>query len=257
MSTLSLRKIKHDSSSVDNIQLNSNGNTSVGTTNVAGVPLEVGGSVALGRISNTAYSRFLGIGGSGGTFINGTTGGGYIEFTNDTSYNNEIHLVTHWSGNQHARVLSADYKGRVTMPYQPAFLVTRNAGDSGSLSANTVLPFNYTIFNRGNHFNTSTYTFTAPVAGVYMFYTHLYHQLPASTTTRIMIKKNGSEVFQGTDVIPHAFVANYEGVTRDMTSQTSYVIDMNVGDYVNVAVRNGQAGRFYGGHSLFYGYLLG
>jgi hypothetical protein len=153
--------------------------------------------------------------------------------------------------------IAIDSSARVRMPYQPAFVVTKNGGVSGTLSSNTVLDFSYSVLNRGSHYNTSTYRFTAPVAGYYMFYVHLYHQLSAGGYTRIMIKKNGTELTQGTDVIPHAFVQTNSAGAGDYTSSTSIIFDLAVNDYVNVAVRTGQNAQWYGGHSLFYGYLLG
>ena len=60
-----------------------------------------------------------------------------------------------------------DSAGRVTKPAQPLAIIgtTQN---NWSPSAGDVLPFNYSNTNRGNHYNTSNYTFTCPVAGDYM-----------------------------------------------------------------------------------------
>ena len=57
--------------------------------------------------------------------------------------------------------------GEVTKSSQPLAIIgtTQN---NWSPSAGDVLPFNYTNTNRGNHYNTSNYTFTCPVAGDYM-----------------------------------------------------------------------------------------
>jgi hypothetical protein len=152
-----------------------------------------------------------------------------------------------------------DSSGRVTTPYQPAFAVSKNGGASGTLTSDAVLDFGFVISNRGSHYSTSTNRFTAPVAGHYMFCVHLYHNntagnMPNGATSRVMIKKNGTQYSNGTDVIPHAFV---QGNGADMTSSTSIILDLAVNDYVTVAVRTGQTACFYGGHSHFYGYLLG
>lgn len=64
-----------------------------------------------------------------------------------------------------------DTSGRVTMPYQPYLRATVANGttaiDFGTTHANVTVPYNQIVENTGNHFNTSTYQFTCPVAGVY------------------------------------------------------------------------------------------
>ena len=57
--------------------------------------------------------------------------------------------------------------GEVTKSSQPLAIIgtTQN---NWSPSAGDALPFNYNNTNRGNHYNTSNYTFTCPVAGDYM-----------------------------------------------------------------------------------------
>ena len=58
-----------------------------------------------------------------------------------------------------------DGAGRVTMPYQPAF----DAYNFTPLVGAGSIVWTSTRFNTGNHFNTSTGLFTAPVSGVYSF----------------------------------------------------------------------------------------
>ena len=60
--------------------------------------------------------------------------------------------------------------GYVTQPLQPAFLADMSATQS-NLSINTThdVQFNREIFDNNADFNTSTYTFTAPVTGRYQF----------------------------------------------------------------------------------------
>jgi len=67
-----------------------------------------------------------------------------------------------------------DKYGRRTLQYQPGCKVSidtnSQGGGNNTQTGNTVLPFNSTGFgyNIGNHFNTTTHTFTAPLAGRYL-----------------------------------------------------------------------------------------
>ena len=66
-----------------------------------------------------------------------------------------------WDGNR-VEVPSAFF-----MPNRPAFHAYR---DAGNVAAANQIIFNGTRLNRGNHYNTSTGFFTAPVAGPYWFF---------------------------------------------------------------------------------------
>jgi len=70
-----------------------------------------------------------------------------------------------------------DSSGRVSMPYQPAFRATRESSSINIQSAQR-LPYNSTSANGGfdntNSYSTSTFIYTAPVAGVYFFQASTY-----------------------------------------------------------------------------------
>ena len=70
--------------------------------------------------------------------------------------------------------LNIDNSGRQLTPARPAFRAYLT-GDQSAPSANTfaTVQYNATNYNIGGHYNTSTYTFTTPVAGIYYFY-HSY-----------------------------------------------------------------------------------
>ena len=57
--------------------------------------------------------------------------------------------------------------GTITAPLQPAFLVQKSAGTLNNVSNNDNLPYSAEIFDQGNNFDTSNFTFTAPVSGRY------------------------------------------------------------------------------------------
>ena len=64
---------------------------------------------------------------------------------------------------------------QITKSTVPAFFVYNSTNDwFSNVSAGTLIQFNTAKFNLGNHFNLSTYKFTAPVAGLYQFNVRTY-----------------------------------------------------------------------------------
>ena len=67
--------------------------------------------------------------------------------------------------------------GEITMPLQPAFLVTlgtQMSNISNSPASFTTVEFDTEVFDQNSDFNTTNYTFTAPVTGRYFIYSTLY-----------------------------------------------------------------------------------
>lgn len=65
--------------------------------------------------------------------------------------------------------LSIDTSGRITMPNKPMFAAGRSANSARTESSTyVVVPWDTATINDGNY-DTSTYAYTTPVAGVYMF----------------------------------------------------------------------------------------
>jgi hypothetical protein len=63
--------------------------------------------------------------------------------------------------------MTIDNSGAVTKPLQPAFSAQVSSTYSILVSQHQNLPFATEIFDQNADFNTSTYTFTAPVTGKY------------------------------------------------------------------------------------------
>lgn len=125
----------------DAITVDSSNNVGIGT-NSPTEPLEVSGGKI--RIGNTK----IGHAGSGGSW----------DMTFET-----------YSGGYFER-MRIDASGRVTMPYQPAFHAIYSNGYSYTFNgSNRLATYGRAILNRGNHYNTSTSLYTAPVSGVYQF----------------------------------------------------------------------------------------
>jgi len=100
-----------------------------------------------------------------------TSGGGgrsaVVGFDPSSTTSSENHTFI---GDGSSKFLKVDNVGHVTKPLQPAFQATLNGHQSNIAvgSAVTVL-FATEIFDQNADFDTSTYTFTAPVAGRYQF----------------------------------------------------------------------------------------
>ena len=112
-----------------------------------------------------------GSGNTGITIASGNTSGGNIFFADDggvqrgkVAYDHNADSMTLRSGNNDSLII--DSTGAVTKPLQPAFLATIGSIQS-NVADNTTLNFSSEIFDNNADFNTSNYTFTAPVTGKY------------------------------------------------------------------------------------------
>ena len=103
-----------------------------------------------------------------------STYGGDILYTADNRGAGGRHRFGYWNGTSFTNTMTLDSSGRLSIPNQPSFrsysstyngttgIFTSFASSSGTGSIAT------TFRNIGNNFNTSTGTFTAPIAGRYL-----------------------------------------------------------------------------------------
>lgn len=154
------------------------------------------GKVAIGT-TTTSANILTGIttGGNSSNIYLGATGTGNAEIVLDASNGDfagsDYYMlrqlntldVEHWlgvsgdhifktsAGTERMRISSG---GSITKPYQPMFQVRCAAGQtSRPIDTTQQVAFNNEIFDTGGNFNTSTYTFTAPVTGKYQFNVYL------------------------------------------------------------------------------------
>ena len=146
--------------------------------------------------------------------------------------------------------MNIDGSGRVTKPNQPSFRAGSSGGIStGSSISTLVLP--NVKHNVGNHYNSSNYTFTCPVAGIYYFGFHgNVRDVGGNATTSVygQIMKNGSRVgiYYSSD--------NPDGAWHLISGQA--VVSCAANDAILVS-SNANAYWDSSDWTQFYGHLLG
>jgi hypothetical protein len=127
-----------------------------------------------------------------------------------------------------------------------------------------VIPFSYTAgngyYNVNGCYNTSTYRFTAPVTGFYLFKFHAYIYFPDSGLNRYChpgFTVNSDVARNGTGAHPYkirqyGIPANY-GQDTDMCD----MFYLNAGDYIQAVMYVGNGIQVYAAFSSFNGSFLG
>ena len=149
--------------------------------------------------------------------------------------------------------LAVDSAGRVTMPYQPAFVVYRASGNyaiSGGIAESII--YDTAETNIGGHFNTSNYRFTAPVSGLYHFSASINnYNMATGTAFRCQLHKNGASYAMGT--------FTYTSNGGDHNVVFSGELQLSSGDYVEMMRYTSNACTVSAGRlwNWFSGYLIG
>jgi len=139
-----------------------------------------------------------------------------------------------------AGAMVIDSTGAITMPFQPAFSASL-AGIQYDIptGADTTMMFASERFDLGSDFNTSTYTFTAPVTGKYQLNVHLRVDNMDTATTYYRVKvETTNQRYQMAIITPtYASDPTYNNMA------TSVLADMDAGDtaYVMLNVSGGAA----------------
>jgi len=98
------------------------------------------------------------------------------------------------SGSGFATAMIIDANGQITKPLQPAFHVINGADNGNIATNNTEITVNFSTesFDVNSDFNTTNFTFTAPVTGKYQFNVSLSVSQIDTAATQYLIRLNTS-----------------------------------------------------------------
>jgi len=155
---------------------------------------------------------------------------------------------------EHMRI---DGVGRVTKPDQPAFWAYCTADTNINVSSGTPVEFDAERFDVGSNFDTSTYTFTAPVTGKYFFSAGCRIDLVDTAASYYRLR-----VITSNQELSTIFDPNFSADLNYQTHQLASMFDMDAGDTASVNIL--QSGGHTSSHvnsninyTWFTGYLLG
>lgn len=244
--------------------LTANDTTIVGSANVTGV-FTAGNTTITGR-ANFDSSLWNNTTGGDVHIRNSSTVGAALTLkpTNSASFANGWSLyagattaaigdgsIGFWNHTVGQAQFYVDQVGRLRLPYQPSFFAYHNASDV-YYTPNQILPYQNTLHNLGGHYNASTSTFTAPIAGTYLFSATANAAADSNNidVPRAYWQVNGSNIgfnvhFRGSDSLT-------EGL--DQRSAT-IILQLSANDTVRIQVQVGRWDLFGANH--FCGYLLG
>jgi hypothetical protein len=131
--------------------------------------------MAVLKIRNAADNDWIDIGASAGNKIYDADQDTKVQCEESTDED----IIRMDAGGNEIWVGTAD--GYITKPLLPCFSVQLSAHQSNMATSPTTITFNTERIDRGSDFDTTTYTFTAPVTGVYQLQANMaWGDMPAA-----------------------------------------------------------------------------
>jgi len=154
--------------------------------------------VGIGTSSPNADGRLDVVGGRIRQQYTGASAGmlfGQYDSSGTAHVTNQANAVL-WFGTNNIERMRIDSSGRVTMPYQPSFCAVSTTSTNIAAGTPVIVPLGATLVNVGSHYNTSTYRFTAPIAGQYEFSLSamMHGSAGAGSNASLRLYKNGSQL---------------------------------------------------------------
>ncbi len=223
------------------VWITSGGSVGVGVSSVGtNVKFRVNGNRSFFQANGEVYCVGVEYGpGGGATYI-----GSSNSATPDMIFSNS-------SGTEIMRVSNSGLRTNV---YQTAFSAVNNG--TPAISPASVIPINSEKFDVGNNFNTSTYTFTAPIAGKYLFsYSVRFDGYPANYYLHPGLQKNGTTISESQSI--NAIGSSVGDAYMSLTN--TLVLDLAANDAIRLydGSEGGTTGTYLGAQTHLTGYLLG
>jgi len=153
-----------------------------------------------------------------------------------------------YQGSSPTLAMKYDSAGRVTTPSQTMFAASASGAPSSTTSSGNYIPYLNVISNVGSAYNSSTYKFTAPVSGIYMFQMNLYSN--GSTNGSVRFCKND---VNSSSSGPLVQLAN--GNTSYPSYGVGVIESLSAGDTFGIKCTFGSV--YNDADTWFSGYLLG
>jgi hypothetical protein len=153
------------------------------------------------------------------------------------------------AGGVYSKALNINSSGYVTQPFQPMFVANGNQNTYVSIANGANVPLNTTKLNTSSSYNTSTYVFTAPVAGRYLFIMAFYMQ--GGPNSALFDFWYNSTSYQRMYWQVPASDSSYFG---------QCIVSMSAGDTMTIRNNTGAARSAFIAsdlHTAFSGYLIG